>query len=189
MKSPPFRHTTTHAAESSSADHYAGPSKSQLKREMLALQDLGEHLAGLPSHRIDVLDIPSILRDALRDLQRIHAHEGRRRHVQYIGKLMRKVDPEPLRKALLDATGENREAVAHMHLLEDWRTRLLQGDEALTAFMQEYPHADAQALRQLVRATRVEQATNKPPRQYRALFQTLKALLAPQDQHANAADL
>lgn len=180
MKSPPFHHTTPHAADASSADD-AGPSKSQLKREMQALQDLGERLAALPNHRIDLLDVPAALRDALRELTRIHAHEGRRRHAQYIGKLMRKVDPEPLRQALLDATGENREAVARMHLLEDWRTRLLQGDDALTAFMQEHPHADAQALRHLVRATRAEQAAGKPPRQYRALYQTLKTLLEPQD--------
>lgn len=189
MKSLPFRHTTSHAVQSSSAHDDAGPSKSQLKREMQALQELGEQLAALPKHRIDVLDIPSTLRDALRELQRIHAHEGRRRHVQYIGKLMRKVDPEPLRMTLLDATGESRDAVAHMHLLEDWRTRLLQGDEALTAFMDEYPHADAQALRHLVRATRIERAAGKPPRQNRALYQTIKAVLAPQNHETDATDL
>ena len=163
------------------AERELPPSKSQLKREMQALQDLGESLAALPPHRIDVLDVPDDLRQALREMQRIHSHEGRRRHAQYIGKLMRKIDPAPLRQALLDATGDSREAVARMHLLEDWRARLLSGDDALSAFLSQYPHADAQDLRQLVRATRAEKDAGKPPRQYRALFQRLKALLEPQD--------
>jgi ribosome-associated protein len=166
--------------ENAGAEPDLPPSKSQLKREMKALQDLGERLAALPAHRIDVLDVSDGLRQALREMQRIHSHEGRRRHAQYIGKLMRTIDPAPLRQALLDATGDSREAIARMHLLEDWRERLLGGDDALSAFLSQYPHADAQELRQLVRATRAEQAAGKPPRQYRALFQRLKALLEPQ---------
>lgn len=154
------------------------PSKSQLKREMTALQELGEQLAALPAARLAALDIPERLRDALREWSRIRAHEGRRRHAQYIGKLMRDVDPEPLRQALLDATGESRAAVARMHQLEDWRERLLGGgDEALEAFLREYPATDVSALRQLVRATRAERAAQRPPRQYRALYQHLKDIL------------
>lgn len=161
---------------------YDRPSKSQLKRDMLALQELGESLAALPVHRINQLDIPERLRDALREWSRIHAHEGRRRHAQYIGRLMRQVDPAPLRQALLDATGESRASVARMHALEDWRTRLLaEGDAALSEFLREHPGADAAALRQLVRAVRAEQAAGRPPRQFRALYQLLKDLLEQRD--------
>lgn len=180
MKSPPFHTATPHDADAQSLADLP-PSKSQLKREMQALQDLGEQLAALPAYRIDVLDAPDSLRQALREMQRIRSHEGRRRHAQYIGKLMRKTDPAPLRQALIDATGESREAVARMHTLEDWRERLLQNDESLTAFIQEHPHTNAPALRKLVRIVRAELAADKPPRQYRALYQHLKVLLNKPD--------
>lgn len=180
-----MKSTSSHPAAPHGVDAPASadlpPSKSQLKRDMQALQDLGEQLAALPAHRIDVLDAPDTLRQALREMQRIRSHEGRRRHAQYIGKLMRKIDPAPLRQALADATGESRGAVARMHALEDWRTRLLQDDAALTAFLHDHPHADALTLRQLVRAARAEQAAGKPPRQYRALYQHLKTFLDTPD--------
>lgn len=184
MKSPFFTPAASHDADTPSPADLP-PSKSQLKREMQALQELGEQLAALPAHRIDVLDVPDILRQALREMQRIRSHEGRRRHAQYIGKLMRKSDPAPLRQALIDATGESREAVAHMHALEDWRERLLKSDAALTAFIHEHPHADAAALRQLLRSARAEQAAGKPPRQYRALYQHLKTLLDAREHDAD----
>ena len=155
----------------------APPSKSQLKRDMLALQQLGEQLAGLAPDRLAALDLPDALRTALRDYNRIRAHEGRRRQAQYIGRLMRGVDPAPLRQALLDASGDSREAVARLHRLEDWRARLLADDAALTAFIAAFPAADAQQLRAQLRAARAEQAAARPPRHYRALFQTLKHLL------------
>lgn len=159
------------------------PSKSQRKRDMQALQELGERLAALPAARLNVLDVPERLRDALRELGRITAHEGRRRHAQYIGKLMRGVDPEPLRRALDDALGDSRAAVARMHRLEDWRTRLLAEDTALDAFMRAYPRTEVQPLRQLLRAARAEAAAGKPPRQYRAVYQLLKDLLEQHDPH------
>ena len=153
------------------------PSKSRRKRDMLELQQLGERLARLPRERIDLLDVPDTLRQALREASRVSSFEARRRHAQYIGKLMRQVDAEPLRQALLDASGDSREAVARLHRLEDWRARLLADDAALTAFIAAFPAADAQQLRAQLRAARAEQAAARPPRHYRALFQTLKHLL------------
>ena len=155
------------------------PSKSQRKRDMTELQKLGLQLAALPASRIAVLDVPEKLRDALREASRITAHEGRRRHLQYIGKLMRQVDAEPLREALLEATGDSRAAVAKMHALEDWRTRLLDDDSALTGFIEQHPQVDPQELRQLLRAARAEKAAGKPPRHYRAIYQRLKDWLEP----------
>ena len=156
------------------------PSKSQRKRDMLELQQLGESLAQLPRARIDVLDVPESLRDALREWSRLRSFEGRRRHAQYIGKLMRKVDPEPLRQALLEATGESRAAVARLHQLEDWRARLLADDSALAELVRKHPGAAVQELRQCIRAARAERAGAKAPRQYRLLYQHLKALLLPE---------
>ncbi|OIQ85364.1 hypothetical protein GALL_327910 [mine drainage metagenome] len=152
------------------------PSKSQRKRDMLALQQLGEDLAALSAARLDALALPDALRTALTEYNRIRAHEGRRRQAQYIGRLMRTVDPEPLREALREASGDSRAAVARLHALEDLRSRLLADDAALTSLLDQHPHADAQQLRALLRAVRAEQAAAKPPRQYRALFQYLKQL-------------
>ena len=152
------------------------PSKSQRKRDMLELQQLGEQLATLSSARLDALALPDALRTALSDYNRIRAHEGRRRQAQYIGRLMRTVDPEPLREALREASGDSRAAVARLHALEDLRNRLLADDSALTELLDAHPRANAQQLRALLRAARAEQAASKPPRQYRALFQYLKQL-------------
>ncbi len=180
MKSPTFSRGAAPAAdEVAGRDPNEPPSKSQRKRDMLELQQLGESLAQLPRARIDVLDVPEALRDALREWARLRSFEGRRRHAQYIGKLMRKVDPEPLRQALLEATGESRAAVARLHQLEDWRERLLADDAALAELVREYPGAAVQELRQCIRAARAERAAGKPPRQYRLLYQHLKQLLLP----------
>ncbi|MDE2478864.1 MAG: DUF615 domain-containing protein [Betaproteobacteria bacterium] len=180
MKSPTsLRGAAPAAGEPADHDAAEAPSKSQRKRDMLELQQLGESLAQLPRARIDVLDVPETLRDALREWSRLRSFEGRRRHAQYIGKLMRKVDPEPLRQALLEATGESRAAVARLHQLEDWRERLLADDSALAELVREHPGAAVQELRQCIRAARAERAGAKPPRQYRLLYQHLKALLLP----------
>ena len=182
MKSPTsLRGAAPAAGEPADHDAAEAPSKSQRKRDMLELQQLGESLAQLPRARIDVLDVPESLRDALREWSRLRSFEGRRRHAQYIGKLMRKVDPEPLRQALLEATGESRAAVARLHQLEDWRERLLADDAALAELVREHPGAAVQELRQCIRAARAERAGGKPPRQFRLLYQHLKQLLLPDD--------
>jgi ribosome-associated protein len=162
-------------------DDDAAPSKSQRKREMTELQQLGEQLATLSPARLDALSLPEALRSALSEYNRIRAHEGRRRQAQYIGRLMRTVDPEPLREALREASGDSRAAIARLHALEDLRSRLLADDAALTALLDLHPQADAQQLRALLRAVRAEQAAAKPPRQYRALFQYLKQLTEGND--------
>ena len=182
MKSPTFPpHDASAAAAAGTHDDEAPASKSQRKREMLELQQLGESLAQLPRQRIDLLDVPDTLRQALREWSQLRSFEARRRHAQYIGKLMRRVDAQPLRQALLDATGDSRAAVARMHSLEDWRERLLADDEALTELLREHPRASAQPLRQCIRAARAERAAARPPRHFRALYQQLKDILDHED--------
>lgn len=155
------------------------PSKSQRKREMQALQYLGVELAALPASRLATLDLPEPLRDAFADLPRITRHEARRRHVQLIGKLMRSVDAEPLRRALDEANGNSRAEVALMHRCERLREQLLADDAALTALLDEHPGLDAQPLRVLIRSARREQAAGAPPRprHARELYRTLRDLL------------
>jgi ribosome-associated protein len=153
------------------------PSKTQRKQEMNALQQLGEELLRLAPAQLDRLELPESLRDALRQAAQITAHEGRRRQIQYIGRLMRQVDPEPLRRALADATGTSRAAVALMHQCERLRDQLLDDDDALTAFLTGHPSVDAQPLRALIRAARREREQAMAPRQTRELYRWLHATL------------
>src|SRR5215470_5971350 len=135
------------------------PSKTRRKQEMAALQQLGEELLRLNPAQLARIDLPEQLRDAIAEAHRITAHEGRRRQMQYIGRLMRQVDSEPIRHALADASGASRAAVALMHRCERMRDRLLADDAALTDFLSDHPHAEAQQLRALIRAARRELAT------------------------------
>jgi len=149
------------------------PSKSQRKRDMTALQDLGESLLRLTNAELARIDLPEELRQAITGSARITSHEARRRHLQYIGKLMRQVDPQPLRAAIDDATGESKQAVALMHRCERLRDALLADDGALEAVLTELPGADAQQLRSTIRAARREHAEGRPPRHARQLYRWL----------------
>ena len=149
------------------------PSKSQRKRDMTALQDLGESLLRLTSAELARIDLPEELRQAITGSARITSHEARRRHLQYIGKLMRQVDPLPLRAAIDDATGESKQAVALMHRCERLRDALLADDDALEAVLAELPGADVQQLRSTIRAARREHAEGRPPRHARQLYRWL----------------
>ena len=152
---------------------YERPSKSQRKRDMTALQDLGESLLRLTSAELARIDLPEELRQAITGSARITSHEARRRHLQYIGKLMRQVDPLPLRAAIDDATGESKQAVALMHRCERLRDALLADDGALEAVLAELPGADVQQLRSTIRAARREHAEGRPPRHARQLYRWL----------------
>ena len=161
---------------------YDGPSKSQLKRDMIALQKLGEQLASESRDRVMRVPMPDDLRTAILDCQRIKAHEGRRRQVQFIGKLMRGLDEEQIgaiKKVMDSWKGASKAETAALHALERWRERLLANDQALTDLMAQYPQTDVQHLRTLIRNARKEQEQNKPPKANREIFQILKALQAP----------
>ena len=162
------------------------PSKTQRKKEMHALQALGQQLVDLGRDQLAQVDLPEELREAIAFAHRVTSHEARRRHMQYIGKLMRQVDADEIRAAIGRATGESRAAVALMHLAERWRDRLLADDEALTAFMAERPGADVQWLRAAIRAARREHAAGRPPKHARALYRWLHDQLAPHPHDADA---
>ncbi|MGQ0654705.1 MAG: ribosome biogenesis factor YjgA [Betaproteobacteria bacterium] len=141
---------------------------------MLALQDLGRDLVELSAARLDSITLPGDLKDAVLEARRLKTHEAKRRQLQYIGRLMRDVDAEPIRAQLDALEGHSAQASAAHKRLEAWRVRLLADDEALTAFAAEHPGADLQALRTLIRNARREQKEAKPLRAFRELFRAIK---------------
>jgi ribosome-associated protein len=154
-------------------------SKTQRKKEMLELQALGVALVALPDSQIEAMGLADNLKQAVLEAKRIRSHEGRRRQLQYIGRVMRAVDPAPIRARLDAITGHSAQAAAQHRRLEAWRERLLADDEALTQFAAEHPGADLQKLRSLIRNTRKEQKEGKPPRAYRELFRSIKECSGP----------
>lgn len=157
----------------------SGPvSKTKRKQEMHELQALGAALVELPEAQIRGLALDESLREAVLEAKRISAHEGRRRQMQYIGRLMRDVDPAPIRARLDALEGSSAEATARHRRLEQLRERLLADDQALTDFIAAHPLADAQALRTLIRNARREQKDGRPPHAFRELFRLLKSLEA-----------
>ena len=158
-----------------------GPSKSALKREMTARQELGEALCALSPAELQKIPIDSDdLLEAIEESRRIKHHSGLRRHRQYIGKLMRRIDPAPI-QAALDALHQTRyEDAQAFQALEALRERLIGGDEkALTELIDRHPDADRQHLRQMIRDAQREAKNNKPPAASRRLFRYLRELQAP----------
>ena len=158
---------------------YDRPSKSQLKREMDALQKLGESLVAEPRDRVKRVPMPQDVRDAILECQQIKDHEGRRRQMQYVGKKMRTLEPDELaiiQKTIDSWHGASKAETAAMHALERRREKLLADDQALTELLNRHPEVDAQHMRTLIRNARKEQAEHKPPKAYREIFQILKQL-------------
>lgn len=160
---------------------YDRPSKSQLKRDMTALQKLGAELIAEPRDRVKRVPMPEDVRDAILECQLIKDHEGRRRQLQYVGKKMRTLDEQELaviQKTLDSWRGLSKADTNAMHALERRRDKLLSDDVALTELLAQHPELDAQQLRTLIRNARKEQAESKPPKAYREIFQILKQLQA-----------
>jgi ribosome-associated protein len=160
---------------------YDRPSKSQLKREMTALQKLGAELVEEARDRVKRIPMPEDVRDAILECQLIKDHEGRRRQLQYVGKKMRSLNEEEV--AVIQATidswkGASKAETAALHALERQRDKLLADDEALTLLLTRHPQVDVQHLRTLIRNARKEVSENKPPKAYREIYQLLKSLQA-----------
>lgn len=160
-------------------------SKTDLKKESARLQALGENLLTLRAELMQRLNLPEKLQDALAEARRITNFEGRRRQMQYIGKLMRALDEEQLTAAQAALDEQNlgsAQATLSLHQAEQWRDRLLaDGDQALADLLDAFPTADRQKLRQLARNAVDEKAKNKPPRAFRELFRELRELLLSSD--------
>ena len=151
------------------------PSKSQLKRDAKALQQLGVALLDIPEQHWATLQLPDNLVVALRDAKHMPSHGARKRQMQLIGKLMRGIDPEPVRQYFEQLRLAARRQARQQHELEDWRDRMItDGDSVIDTYLAEHPTADRQHLRQLVRQAIKERDTSKPPKSSRALFRYLR---------------
>ncbi|HVT37341.1 MAG TPA: ribosome biogenesis factor YjgA [Nevskiaceae bacterium] len=160
------------------AARYDGPSKTQLKKVMQELQDLGIALLDLPQSAFDELDLDARLRDALEELRKLKDRSARKRQAQFVGKLMRDTDTEPLRRALDANRATHAREVQTLKQIELWRARLLGGDAALDAFAKAHPSADVSALRVLVREAQRERTTEAGNgKAYRELFAHLRRVL------------
>ena len=150
------------------------PSKTRIKKQMHELQDLGEELTGLGKDQLAQLDLPESLRDAIREMHKINKFGAQRRQLQYIGKLMRDVDPAPIIAKLNTWKGISKAHIGYMHQLERWRERLLEGNDALTELLAAYPDTDVQRLRTLIRNALKEREAGKPAKSFREIFQVLR---------------
>jgi ribosome-associated protein len=171
------------SADSDIADDngYDRPSKSQLKREMHQLQELGLALVELPKDALKRMPMPEDLSDAVLEARRITDHEGKRRQIQYVGRVMRSLTDDEiaaLRQALDTYNGVNKAETAKLHWIERTRDALIASDDAFTAFLNQHPVADAQEGRTLIRNARKEAQQSKPPRYFRELFQWIKTVSA-----------
>jgi ribosome-associated protein len=139
-----------------------GPSKTALKQQSHALQALGLQLAELSEQRLAATPMPDALREAIEEWRRTRSHEGKRRQMQYIGKLMRSADESPLREAVAAAAlGSAHDALA-LHEAEAWRAQLIADDAALDRWLAAHPQCDVQQLRSLIRAARRDGAGHTP---------------------------
>ena len=152
-------------------------SKSEIKRDAEDLKQLGEKLVNLTKANLTKVPLDDSLKDAIELAQRLQK-EARRRQLQYIGKLLRSIDAEPIREALEKIENKHNQQQAMLHKLEILRDELIaKGDAALTDLLNEYPSADRQHLRNLIRAAQKEKEQNKPSKAYREIYQILKTLI------------
>ena len=156
------------------------PSKTMLKAEADEKQALGEALLTLRADLMARLDLPTKLLDAIKDAKKITNFEGRRRQMQFIGKLMRPLDADPIRDAINEQLNGSAQLTLQLHLAEQWRDKLVADDESLQSWLNEYPATDSQQLRAMIRQARKDYKPEKPgeaPRHgksYREVFQLVK---------------
>jgi len=159
-------------------DEEEGKSKSQVKREMHELQKLGEELVALSAAARAKIPLDDELQDALQLADKLgNKREALRRHIQFIGRLMRTRDIEPIEQALAVIRNTNQAATRQFHKVEHWRDKLLADNDAVTEFIAAYPDVDVQQLRQLIRNAKKEQEKQQPPKYFRELFQLIKPLI------------
>jgi ribosome-associated protein len=163
------------------------PSKTELKRESTELQKLGEALLTLRTDLMQRLVLPESLLGALDQLRRITNFEGRRRQLQYVGKLMRGLDEETrqsIRDVLEEQRGGSAQETLALHAAEKWRDDLIANDQSLQQWLDLHPETDAQQLRALIRQARKdgqptadEISRGQAPRRgraYRDIFQLVR---------------
>jgi ribosome-associated protein len=151
-------------------------SKTQLKAEADAQQDLGVRLSELPKDKLLKLDLPDTVLTAILDTKKITANGATRRHKQYLGRLMREIDNAPILEQLARWDGKHTAENAYFHSLENWRDRMIADGNVLSEFIAKYPKTDIQQLRTLVRNAQKELAASKPPKSSREIFKILREI-------------
>lgn len=177
-------------------DEHDKPSKSQVKRDMLALQELGRAVIELSTDRVRQLPLDEKLLEAVLLAQRTTSREGRRRQIHYVGKLMRNAPAEQIRQQMDTWANGSRQETAYLHGIERDRDRLIADDDALTVWLEKHPEVNVQEIRSLIRAARAEHTKNQalkagqePQRKhYRALYQAIKAVSTPPTPTATGQD-
>ncbi|MCE2666931.1 MAG: ribosome biogenesis factor YjgA [Limnohabitans sp.] len=176
------------------------PSRTDLKKESDELQKLGESLLDLRPDLMAKADLPEKLVDAVADAKRITNFEGKRRQMQFIGKLMRKLDDdviESVKAALLEQNQGSAQETLQLHLAEQWRDRLISDDDACGEWLKNFPDTDSQQLRALIRQARKDApaisaasvSQGLAPRQsraYREIFQLVRAEMSSASQGNSA---
>jgi ribosome-associated protein len=174
---PNAQDTPASDADSASDAFFDRPSKTRRKQNSHDLQDLGVAAVALPDNVLADLPIAEVLLDAIKQFKVTRSHEGRRRQMQYVGKLMRIHDVEPLKQAVGNSSmGRAQDSLA-LHQTERWRAELVASDEAFTQWAAQYPQSDLQHLRSLIRAARKDAALpleKRNPKAFREIFQMVK---------------
>lgn len=153
------------------------PNKSQIKRDIAVLSDLCEEITQLAPAQIERLELPENIFQAILEATKMPLKGARKRQLKYINSLMRKIDVEPIQAKLDKIKAKSAHAARELHQLERWRERFLADDkQVLTEFLQQYPDADVQHIRQLIRNAKKELANEKPPKSSRLLFRYLREL-------------
>jgi ribosome-associated protein len=179
-RAAPHRGLDVHygAAEDTGYAADSRPSKTRMKQQSHDLQALGVQIAELSAEKLAALDLPEALRDAIEQFRRTRSFEGKRRQMQYVGKLMRGADEDALREAVAAATVGSAKETLLMHEAERWRAELIAEDDAMTRWLAQFPDTDSQELRSLVRAARRDSKDLAPearqPKSFRELFQYIK---------------
>ncbi len=163
--------------EMSDENGYGRPSKSYRKRTASTLQDLGVQLADLSATELAALDLPETLVNAIQELKRLTSHGAQVRQRQYIGKLMRKIDPEPVLAKLAEKKQRHDAGIRRFQKIERWRDRLVSEPEALVELLAEHPVVDRGKLEQLAHAARSEREQNLAPAAARKLFAYLREVM------------
>jgi len=161
-------------------------SKTKLKAEADAQQELGVRLSELPKEKLLKLDLPEAVLTAVLDTKKITANGAIRRHRQYLGRLMREIDNAPILEQLARWDGKHTAENAYFHGLERWRDRMIADSNVLSEFMGIYPKTDSQQLRTLIRNAQKEQEANKPPKSSREIFKLLREVTQATQENSDA---
>lgn len=176
--------------EDDEIEYYAvRPNKTQIKREIAALFALSEQMSGLTAMQLNTLDLPENIHKAVTEVAGMPHKGARKRLLKFIAGQLHKMDVEPIVERLARLENKSAHAVREHHIVERWRDRLMTGgDDALTALLDEYPDADRQHLRQLLRNAQKEVEAAKPPRSSRLLYRYLKMLFKFEEASEDVAD-